>query len=63
VNGQLQLTGVFTTFTFVEKRIIEFAPCRPATRKMNLLIVAGRHGVNTPDELLAQSQEANVLFQ
>jgi hypothetical protein len=46
IKGQLQLTSVFTTFTFVEREIIEFAPCRLPQEKIGLLIGGKRHGVN-----------------
>jgi hypothetical protein len=28
----LHITSVFTTLTFVERKFIEFAPCRPAKK-------------------------------
>jgi len=37
MKGQLQLTSVFTTLTFVERTIMEFAPCRLPQKKMSYL--------------------------
>jgi len=33
MSGQLQLTGVFTTFSFVERELTEFIPCCPTTKE------------------------------
>lgn len=38
---------MFTTLTYFENGIVEFAPCRLPQKKIDLLIGDKRHGVNT----------------